>query len=307
MTNQRTLSTVITFTEGSLNRRSSMWSVQAVLYTHTITVKKTSKPINRHPTHDTLSQPARERGESRIVVYREHFRLLLSNPNTLLRNRLILELPSLQGFRSGEVSNFKAEYANFERGLIGVMDTKKHCLFWNPMRKTVAKHLDQYMELTGIRKGILFRALPGAPHTGRKPGSKTKGEGLSIKHIEVIWANECIDTGIPPMAPRTGRAFFAVWWIRIKHKPIAYLKVQMRHTTVQHTEDYWNKILDGDDLMDEFQDADSEDNGVEFSQGQPSPFSLACKRFDGCPLAAPGCRCRMFQPQIKEEQTWNKK
>jgi len=259
MTNQRALATVITFAKGSLNYRSSTWSVHAILCTHTITVKKTSKRINRHPTHDTLSQPARERGESRLVVSREHFMILLSAPMSL-RDRLIIELPVLQGFRAGEVSNFQAEYANFERGLIGCLDTKKHRLFWNPMRKIMAAHLDQYMEQVGIRYGTLIQPLPGAPHVDRKLGSKTLGVGLSIKHIEHVWAIRCIENELPVMPPRMGRAIFAVWWMRIKHKPIAYLKVQLRHDKIESTEAYWEKILDFDDLMTEFQDADSDDD-----------------------------------------------
>jgi integrase len=242
-----------------IQRSVLAWSVQALVCTRTITINKTPDSSRKAPTHDTLSQPARERGESRLVVSREHFMILLSAPMPL-RDRLIIELPVLQGFRAGEVSNFQAEYANFERGLIGVMDTKKHRLFWNPMRRIMAAHLDQYMEQMGIRHGTLIQPLPGAPHTGRKPGSKTLGVGLSIKTIEHIWAIRCIENDLPVMSPRMGRAIFAVWWMRIKHKPIGYLKVQLRHDKIESTESYWENILDFDDLVAEFQDADTDDD-----------------------------------------------
>jgi integrase len=264
-------------------RLGLVWSVQAVSYTHTITIKRASNATKKAPTPTDLNQKISAQVESRLVVSREHFMILLSAPMSL-RDRLIIELPTLQGFRAGEVSNFQAEYANFERGLIGVMDTKKHRLFWNPMRRIMASHLDQYMEITGIRYGTLIQPLPGAPHTGRKPGSKTLGVGLSIKHLETVWKIRCIENNLPVMSPRMGRAIFAVWWMRIKHKPIGYLKVQLRHDKIESTEKYWEKILDFDDLMDEFQDADREDDC----------FSKAA--------ALGGHRDRMFQENTEEVQ-----
>jgi integrase len=146
------------------------------------------------------------------LVLRERFERLLASLKSL-RDQLIIELPTLQAFRSGEVSSFRAEWSDFDKGILLVLDSNKQQLFPIPLHPIVAKHIAQYMRETEITKGILLQPLKGAPHVGRKLGSKTLGEGLSIKHIEHIWQEHCKGIGIPLMTARWGRAFFATEWM----------------------------------------------------------------------------------------------
>jgi len=196
--------------------------------------------------------------EGRIVVYRAYFQRLLKT-SMPLRDRLVIELPCLEGLRSGEISTLRAEWIDLENGDIRILDSKKQTMFTLPLDPTVAKHVIQL----GIHEGFLIR------------GRKRTGKGLSVTHVERLWKDYCVDAGIPPMSPRMGRAYFAVIEHFVLRKPIGYIQFMLRHDDLQSTEHYVNcDIVDYGDMKEIFY------------QGKEN---------------------RMFQPQIKEEQAWNKK
>jgi len=225
---------------------SLRWSVQAVIMSKHFSIKKRSR---------------KQKGmapEGRIVVYREYFQRLLKT-SMPLRDRLVIELPCFEGLRSGEVSSLRAEWVDIENGDIKVLDSKKHTMFTLPLDPTVAKHIIQL----NIHEGFLIRALPHA--------RRQSGVGLSVTHIDRIWADQCKKADVPVMPARMGRCYFACQWHFVERKSMFHLMAMLRHDSLQSTEHYLSKLVDYEDLKAEFQ------------QG------------------------RMFQPQIKEEPTWNKK
>ena len=247
------------------------WEVRTIISLSTTT--KASKSTIKPEQATKPQTQTRERGK--IVIYQEYFRRLLAYPKGL-RNQIILELPTLQAFRTGEVGTLQSEWVDVENGDLQVLDSKKGVKFTVPLDSTFAKHYLQYVEETGITHGVLIR---GRKHTGK---------GLSVTHVERIWFNECAAAGIPPMSPRMGRAYFAAKWHFIEKKSLYGLMTVLRHSNLRVTEQYIEKLVDYEAVK------------TEFRQGQFSPLSLSpCQRSMNCPLAAPECRCRMFQPKLE--------
>lgn len=229
-----------------------------------------------------MKQPSENR--ERIVVVRSHFRKLLAFPKPL-RDQLLIELPTLEAFRTGEVSSLRAEYVDFEAGDLLVMDSKKKKLCMVPLDPTVAAHLAEYMRLEDIRKGIIIQPKKNANHVGRKPGSKTLGEGLSETMIKRVWGYYCGFCNIPMMPPRYGRAYFATVEHFVMGKPLAYIQFMLRHDDLQSTEHYvCNRIVSYEDMK-----------GM-FYNSKDSLFGSECARSMSCPVSCPGCSCRFFQP-----------
>lgn len=259
---------------------------QYVLSTTTITLKRTGKAKRKVPTLSHLTEREGVQG-GKIVVYRRYFLRLLAYPKCL-RDQLVFELPTLQAFRTGEVSSFHGEWADMENGDLQVLDSKKLELFTLPMHPTVAKHINAYMKETGITEGILIKALPGAPHIGRKAGSTTIGMGMSITNLEKIWAKYCHLLEIPVMSPRYGRAYWLCMEHFVKQKPLYYTMTIMRHESMDVHQKYVARLIDYPAIKDMF------------NQGELPPFLSLCVRSGQCPLSAPNCHCRMFQPKLQE-------
>jgi len=227
-----------------------------------------------------------EGAEGRIVIYRRHFEKLLAFPKPL-RDQLLIELPTLEALRSGEMSSLRVEYVDFEHGDLTVLDSKKKKLLMVPLDPVVAVHLAEYIQVERLSEGILIRALPNAPHVGHKPGTKTLGVGLSENTINWTWEKWCLRCCIPVMAPRVGRAYFATLWHFVQHKSLYNLMNILRHDDIQSTEHYLNKLVA------------YEDTKAEFYQGMKSPFASECNRSDKCPVAAPGCHCKFLQARVE--------
>ena len=269
-----------------LNRVVLAWSVQAISYTETITIIKRGKTHRKTPNlfHSD------EASEGHIIVCRARFLKLLKAPKSL-RDQLVIELPTLMAFRTGEVTSARLEHVDFESGDMQVLDSKKYQLFLVPLNPTVAMHLAEYVQKYDIESGVLFQR----PKAGRQA---TKLE-LSSTTIHRIWAQSCKAAGVPYMPPRMGRAMFSVNWIwgnpeqGIPKKTIKGLQVILRHDDILATEKYLNKIMCYEDIK------------AEFNQGLKSPFVAACARSKGCPLFVEGCHCRMFTPRIREETQQN--
>jgi len=264
-------------------RRVLAWAVRAVLVTKTIRIIKRENKGK----HFALGLFHSSESEGKIIVYRGYFVRLLSIAKPL-RDQLIIELPTLQAFRTGEVSSFRVEYIDFERGDLQVLDSKKYKLFTIPLDGTVAQHLAQYIHAKGLTEGFVIQSETKAGRK-RKLGSKTKGVGLSLTAIQRVWDKWCVAAGIPVMSPRMGRAYFACVWYFVDHKNIYDLQAILRHDDILATEKYLSKIHSYEDLK------------TEFYRGKKSAFSAlsSCTRFDACPLATPDCYCRMFQPKIE--------
>jgi site-specific recombinase XerC len=273
-------------------RRDLGWTVQAYLVTVKITVKR------RGDCQDCVAGEGLQQGSSNhpkgmIVVYQARFIRLLRYQPKNLRDQIILELGALQGWRTGEISTLRAEDVGIEDFTIEVLDSKKHRYSTHPLNYILWRHLKQYLQETGFKcKDYLIRPLPTAPRKNRKPGSKTRGVGLSDVQINWIFGKYSKLCGLPkPLTPREARAYFAANWLLALKKSIFHLKVAMRHDHVETTIRYVARIVN------------FEDYAREFHQGEDSPFSLTeCANANGCIGAIPGCRCRMFQPKIEVTQ-----
>jgi len=235
-----------------------------------------------------------EESRESIVVYMSRFHKLLDYRPKPLRDQLILELPILQGFRNGEVTTLRAKHVDLENGDIEILDSKKHRFYTRPLVPIVALHLSQYMAETGKKdEDLLICPLPWANRKKRKPGNKTRGEGLSEAQVTQVWLKYCQLCQIPPMAPRMGRAYFAADLAFIKKISVFYIKVAMRHDYVETTIHYLERIVNYEDFK------------AAILSGEQSPFSPHCQRavINGCPnqCSEPPCYCRFFTPTVKVE------
>ena len=273
-------------------RSLSLWTIRVKVYTNTKSHNKTPNLNNEAPTqkHLKTSSAQREKAEGNIEVHIRYVQQLLTAPKTL-RNQVLCEAAFLQALRSGEISSLRREWLDFETGYYQLLDSKKNMMFTRPMEIQFAKHTFELIQETGNTKGILIQPLPDAPHTGRKQGSKTPGEGLSTNYLADIIAKCCVAAGVPIMTPRIGRANVAVKEHFFLGKPAAYIQWLLRHDNLQSTEHYLSKIVCYEDMK------------TLFFQGKESPFYRSeCGRSDSCPLSAPGCCCRMFQESVKVQQ-----
>jgi len=231
--------------------------------------------------------------QGRLVIHRAYFERLLKFPKPL-RDQLVIELPVLEAFRTGEVSSLTFENVDLGRGDLRVLDSKKNKLFTIPLDPTLARHLVEYIEeKVGLREGLVIRPLSSAPHTGRKLGSKTLGVGLSIKHIEHIWEKCCLAADVPVMSPRMGRAYFAAKWHFIERKSLYGLMMILRHTDLQVTQRYLARICDYLTVKNEFY------------EGVDSPFSSGCARAESCPVSCEGCHCKFYQARVEVQSAQN--
>lgn len=220
----------------------------------------------------------REKPKAKIVIYRSYFERLLKFPKPL-RAQLIMELPTLEAFRTGEITTFEVEHVDFERGDLRVLDSKKLLFYPVPLDTTVALHLAEYIQATGLRSGAIIR------------GQKRTGLGLTVGQIEREWRTWCEAAGVPIMSPRMGRAYWACYEHYVLRKPIGYIQYILRHDDLQSTEHYlYDQIVSYEDQK-----------GI-FFQGKDSPFGSECARSESCPVSCPDCQCRFFQPRIELEQ-----
>lgn len=221
---------------------------------------------------------AKNQTAGKIVVYRSYFARLLAVPKPL-RDQLIIELPTLNGFRTKEAATVQRDHVDLEKGDIQVLDSKKHQLFTVPLDYTVARHIQQFLAITHVTAGLLFT-----------PSRRTKRKHhMTDQAIEWIWRKWCKLSGIPYMAPRYGRAYFAVDWHVVQRKSLIGLMDVLRHTSLLATQKYLSKIRCYEDVKQEF------------NQGTKSPFISKCARSNSCPLATDGCHCRMFTPRLEVE------
>lgn len=245
-------------------RRVLAWSVQAIIYSKTVAVKK--------------AMHKKKRVEGKITVYRGYFLKLLAVPKPL-RDQLIIELPTLMAFRTSEVCTARKEHVDFERGDMQVLDSKKHKFFTVPLDPQVAEHLDSFIGENNLT-GVLFRPV-------QKAGCKGKNPYLSNTLIEYVWEKWCREASVPHMPPRMGRAYFAVNWHIVEGKSLIGLMDILRHDSLLSTQKYLSKIRCYEDVK------------AEFYRGKKWNTQSQCARFNCCPLATKDCYCHMFTPKIE--------
>lgn len=211
----------------------SLWIQRVAVYRCTVTNKPKKTPEDTLVS-PTLKHPKHER-EGRIVVYRSYFQRLLSTPKPL-RDQLCLELPCLEGLRTGEISTLRAEWFDVSNGDLKVLDSKKNEMFTLPLDPTVAKHFIQM----NVTEGFLIQ------------GRKRTGRGLTPCHIERIWKDWSWTSNIPVLHPRLGRAYLATFEHFVLGKPTSYIQWLLRHDSLQSTEHYLSRIVSYEDMKSLF-------------------------------------------------------
>lgn len=250
-------------------RRLLAWTVQALIVCGKTDVKNSeaeTRVFAKQLYH-------RDEEEGRIIVYRAYFTKVLDFPKPV-RDQLMLELPALNGLRTGEVVTLRFEDVDFENGDLRVLDSKKHRSYLIPLDPQVAEHLDKFFREAGIREGLIFRRP--------RSGAQSKRPWLSTLAVGETWRKWCRTCGIPYMSPRYGRAYFAVNWHIVEGKSLIGLMDVLRHNDLVATQKYLAKIRSYEDVK------------AEFYRGKKWPgFQSKCAR-EACPLRVPGCYCRMF-------------
>lgn len=253
-------------------KRIIVWTFRALVIQKQIKTKpKTADAKSKKTTHGKFSSESK----SKTVVYRSYFAKLLAIPKPL-RDQLIIELPTLMGFRTSEVCTAQKDHVDLESGDMQVLDSKKHKLFLLPLHPQVAKHLDEHMK--NLEGDYLFTRSRPSRTIGKDPH-------LTDSTIQVVWKKWWDAIDLPYMSPRVGRAYFAVMTHLVRGKSLVVTMALLRHTDPGVTQRYFARIIDYDTVK------------TQFNEGLDSPFVSDCTRSDCCPLATEGCRCRMFQPR----------
>lgn len=212
------------------------------------------------------------RHDGRIYIYRKWFETLLAS-NMSPRDRLIIEYSLLEALRTGEISSLRVNYCDLSAGLIHVLDSKKHAFRLVPYRPIVAKHTATYIQEHHLKPDDIL--LQSRKKHQRKPDSKCRGVGLTEASIERLMDQCCAACGVPSLNPRDGRAYFATVWHFVKHKSMYHLKAILGHDSVQSTEHYLSRIVDVQDMINEFHEG--EDDGL--VSGEPCVFASKCHGF----------------------------
>lgn len=185
--------------------------------------------------------------KGRTVVVREYFTALFKVQKSL-RNQLILEFPTLDGLRTEEVCTIRVRDLDFERGILHVLDSKKHIYMPIPLDPIVAQHSYQLIRELGLGFDdyLIQRRMKG--------GAQPKDPSLPITKQSIIttWWHLCDSMEIPRMSPRMGRAYFAAKWHYVEHKSLLGLMVCLRHKSLRVTQRYIEKIVSWEDVWNEF-------------------------------------------------------
>ena len=158
-----------------------------------------------------------------------------------LRDRLMFYLLLTRGLRTGEICSLKAEWVDFDNGLIYVMDSKKKVLLPLPLDVKAFNMFEQL--LNGRRKGYVFlRARKQLQYAG-KPMS-VQGVWEFVKRIAE-------QAGVKNFNPRMFRRHLAAFWMQKAGGHLAELQVIMRHANPQVTWEYANQFAFAEEISKE--------------------------------------------------------
>ena len=196
----------------------------------------------------------KHRSEPPIYIYTRYVEMVLDCPKRL-RDQVILLLAAWEGLRSGEISSLCWEMIDLEHGLLHVLDSKKRTVRLVPLRFRVAKYIALYIQEVKITHGFLIQQLRKHP---RKPGSKTRGAGISITQLDKILWNYCDLLDVPRMDLRKLRSYCALT-LHDRRVPMNVIKAWLGHDDIQSTEHYLGKLVDVKKMLDEAHRLDVED------------------------------------------------
>jgi integrase len=216
------------------------WETRWVLYTHTRNPKATTK---RHKP--TLSATSEREGGRSFIFNRTEIEHLLTYPKPV-RAQVILELPTLMGFRAAEITTLYAEHLDYGRGLCQVFDAKKHKFDTEPLSPLVGFHI---MQVLGDRcEGPVILNESRAWQNRREPVSTVTVWNVTHKWAETV--------GFYPDAyaysPLVGRRYFIAMWIHVYKLSLPICSSIVRHSNSQVTFEYAEKMLFEEDRLAEY-------------------------------------------------------
>jgi len=187
-----------------------------------------------------------ERLESKhcYVIYRDQMLKLLAARKSP-HDQLCIALPCLMGFRSEEVTTWKAEHIDFDNGDTFVMDAKKHRLFKVPLNIQVAACAEKVLE--GRTEGYVVE--------NESTAWRNRAEPLSVTAIWYLWKRNIEPLNLAnasEISPIVGRRFFAAEWFYNQHLSLVTLSMLMRHADVKVTLEYVRKLIFYHDLKKDY-------------------------------------------------------
>ena len=149
------------------------------------------------------------------------------------------------GFRSKEVTTWRAEYMDFQTMDTLVLDAKKKELFTVPLNTIVARHAEEV--LNSRAEGLVLRSRSNAQQDPEKP-LRTE----SIWHIWRKWTRKARLPSAGEISPLTGRRFFAAEWYHWQKRSLINLSRILRHSHPRVTLEYVEKLVFYEDLKRDY-------------------------------------------------------
>lgn len=246
-----------------------------------------------------------------ILLHRSDIQKLLQQPK-ILRDQIIIDLPTLEAFRTGEIAALNWQHVNEADGWVYVTNSKKNHLYPVPLDWQLAQLLAQFRQECGEpQKGSVIKPLPSVnvkKTAWGKPISNTAIEG-----VFKFYAKEAGIVNWNQYNPTLLRAYFAAEWVSQK-RSWKMLQTIMRHNSLSTTMQYVTRIIFWEDLQAEFDRIQriptdrrlKKSNVLEMlenpmaKQCMKCPARFVCKHVGEAVQSewAEGCR---FYPKIMEE------
>lgn len=177
-----------------------------------------------------------------FLIYRQQMLRLLAYPKPAFA-QLVIGLPMLMGFRSQEITSWRAEWLDLQYMNTFVLDCKRKELFTVPLNLYMAQCAEEV--LNGRDKGLVLGSR----------SNRNRSKQISPTAIWYIWKKWVRLARLPnakDIHPLTGRQYFACEWVYGQELPIVTLQMIMRHTHYETTASYVKKLLFFEDLKRDF-------------------------------------------------------
>jgi len=218
--------------------RASAWTIRVSLF-----YRKEKTPI-RDNKRGILRVTTVEHQERTYVLYRRRMLELLGCPKPAF-DQLALELPCLMGFRTKEVTTWRAEYIDFLNAETLVLDAKKHRLFTVPLNNQVARHAEEV--LNGRGEGYVLQSRSTAWRMPDRPIST-----VAVWYIWEKWGRRVGFEPTTPLSPVVGRRFFAGEWFYSQGLSLVTLQRILRHSDPVVTMRYVQSLVFWEDVKRDY-------------------------------------------------------
>lgn len=246
-----------------------------------------------------------------VLLHRSDIQKLLQQPK-ILRDQIIVDLPTLEAFRTGEIAALDWQHVNEAERWIYVTNSKKDHLYPVPLDWQLAQRLKRFRQECGEPQyGGVIRPLPSVNVKRSAWGKPISNQ--AIEDVVKFYAREAGIFNWNQYNPTLLRAYFAAEWVSQK-RSWKMLQTIMRHNSLSTTMRYATRIIFWEDLRTEFDRIQriptdrrlKKSNLLEMlenpmaKQCMKCAARLVCRHVDEAVQSewAEGCR---FYPKIMEE------